>query len=126
MILHGLRHWYERRGTLYQGGQRISRHYYDAYRIARTETGDRALADRALGLDCVRHARLFFNRPDLDLASAKPGSFTLAPTPEMEEPLAADYRAMVGMVFGEVPAFRDVLDEIQNIEARLNEASEPE
>lgn len=122
VILHGLRRWYESRGTLYQGGQRISRHYYDACLIAATETGERAIADRALGADCVRHARLFFNRPDFDLGSAKPGSFALTPTTEMEAPLAADYRAMVTMVFGEVPDFRDVLDQIQGVEARLNEA----
>jgi hypothetical protein len=29
--------------------------------------------------DFVLHARMFFNRPDLDLASAVPGSFALTP-----------------------------------------------
>ena len=28
----------------------------------------------AMAEDCVRHARLFFNRPDLDLASATPAA----------------------------------------------------
>ena len=33
VILHGLRRWYDIRGELRGGGQRISRHYYDLYRL---------------------------------------------------------------------------------------------
>ncbi len=29
VILHGLRRWWDRRGELKGGGQRVSRHYYD-------------------------------------------------------------------------------------------------
>ncbi|HEU0135371.1 MAG TPA: nucleotidyl transferase AbiEii/AbiGii toxin family protein [Allosphingosinicella sp.] len=120
VILHGLRRWFENRGSLYQGGQRISRHYYDVHRILGTETGERAIADQALGADCVRHARLFFNRPSFDLASAVPGSFALAPSNDMLGRLAADYRAMATMVFGEVPSFEDVIASARSLEARLN------
>ena len=35
--------------------------------------------DLEMAQDCVRHARMFFNRPDFDLASAVPGSFALTP-----------------------------------------------
>lgn len=37
MILHGLRQWHERRGVLRHGGQRVSRHYYDIYRLAQVK-----------------------------------------------------------------------------------------
>ena len=72
VILHGLRQWFDARGALRGGGQRISRHYYDVYRLLESDIGRAASSDLALGVDCVRHARLFFNSPDLNLATARP------------------------------------------------------
>ncbi|MGY4334837.1 hypothetical protein ACVWWG_009305 [Bradyrhizobium sp. LB7.2] len=79
VILHGLRRWFDKRGELRGGGQRVSRHYYDLHKLLPTQAGASAIEDPELGADCVAHARMFFNRPDFDLASAAPGSFALAP-----------------------------------------------
>jgi hypothetical protein len=83
VIAHGLRAWFDRRGELRQEGQRVSRHYYDLHAILPTEVGTRAIADRALGRECIRHAAMFFGRPDFDLDSAALGHFALAPHAEM-------------------------------------------
>lgn len=120
VILHGLRRWYDIRGELRGGGQRISRHYYDLHRLMDSQVGQRALADPALGADCVAHARMFFDRPDYDLASATPPTFALAPHDGMEGALARDYVAMTGMVFGEAPPFEIVMASIATLEAKLN------
>lgn len=120
VILHGLRRWFDKRGELRGGGQRVSRHYYDLHRLAATPVGTAAIAEKALGADCVAHARMFFNRPDYDLASAAPGSFALRPHDAMIDQLRADYRAMQGMIFGDPPAFEAVLASIATLEARLN------
>lgn len=120
VILHGLRRWFDKRGELRGGGQRVSRHYYDLYRLAAAPTGAAAIAEPALGVDCVAHARMFFDRPDYDLASAAPGTFALAPHDEMIEQLRIDYRAMQGMIFGDPPEFKAVLDSINILEKRLN------
>jgi len=74
VILHGQRSWYERRSLLRGDGHRISRHYYDVYRLMRSDVGPRAVADRELGIDCAHHARMFFNGSDLDLAHAADGN----------------------------------------------------
>ncbi len=66
VILHGLRRWYERRGELRGGGQRVSRHYYDVHCLLASGVGVRAVNDTAMAADCVRHARIFFNRPDFE------------------------------------------------------------
>jgi hypothetical protein len=120
VIVHGLRRWFDKRGELRGGGQRVSRHYYDLHRLAATPVGAAALADAALGADCVAHARMFFNRPDFDLASAAPGSFALSPHGAMIEQLRVDYRAMQGMIFDTPPDFDAVLESIGALEARLN------
>ena len=120
VILHGLRRWWDRRGELKGGGQRVSRHYYDVYRLLASKIGQNATGDMAMAEDCVRHARMFFNRPDLDLASATPGSFALTPRDGMLADLRRDYEAMSGMVFGPIPTVDEVVAAIAGLEHRLN------
>jgi hypothetical protein len=121
LILHGNRRWFERRGEVRQGGQRVTRHYYDVHRLFRANGGDAIAANRPLAMECVRHARMFFNRPDFDLEHAAPGTFALAPLPEMLERLERDYESMSGMIFGPIPAFREVVQSVTELEIRLNE-----
>lgn len=120
VILHGLRRWFDIRGELKGGGQRVSRHYYDAYQLLGSELGERALADRVLGADCVTHARMFFNRPAFDLATAVAPTFSISPVGKMLDDLRRDYRAMSGMIFGKVPPFDAVIEQVADLEKKLN------
>src|SRR5580658_171273 len=122
VILHGLRRWWDRRGELRGGGQRVSRHYYDVHRLLASDAGDNFAQDSGMAADCVQHARMFFNRPDFDLATAAPGSYALVPHNEMLTNLEQDYNAMSGMIFGEVPAFGAIIDSIVHLEKRLNQS----
>ncbi len=123
VILHGLRRWFENRGELRQEGQRVTRHYYDIHCLLGAGIGRRAVADLGLAAECVRHARMFFGRPDFDLVHAAPGTFALAPTPAMLERLERDYQNMAGMIFGPIPGFGDVVASVVDLERRLNRAS---
>jgi hypothetical protein len=120
VILHGLRRWWDRRGELKGGGQRVSRHYYDVYRLLASEIGRQAMTDATMAEDCVRHARMFFNRPDFDLPSAIPGSFALTPHDGMLAELRLDYAAMSGMIFGRIPTVDQVVEAISELEHLLN------
>ncbi|RWB69726.1 nucleotidyl transferase AbiEii/AbiGii toxin family protein [Mesorhizobium sp.] len=121
VIAHGLRRWYERRGVLRQEGQRVSRHYYDLHCLLNSAVGQVALADREFGADCVRHARMFFDRPDYDLASAVPGTFAIEPIAGMVGALQGDYANTAPMIFGVAPRFADILASAAKIEQRLND-----
>jgi hypothetical protein len=120
VILHGLRQWFERNSALRGGGQRVSRHYYDLYRLLDSEPGRKAALDADLAVDCVRHARMFFNSAALNLVAAVPGSFTLLPNGDMAKALGRDYAAMSGMIFGKAPGFDDILKRIGDFESPLN------
>lgn len=122
VIAHGLRRWFERRGELRQAGQRVSRHFYDLHCLFASDIGRAALADAALGADCVRHALMFFNRTDYDLATAATGSFALVPTAAMIDALARDYANMTPMIFGEAPRFEEILASMEMIERAANGA----
>lgn len=120
VILHGQRRWFERRGELRRQGQRVSRHYYDIYRLLRSDVGQRAAHDLDLARGCARHARMFFNSSDLDLATAHPGTFALSPLPAMDAQLRRDYTAMAGMIFGEVPEWDTIVETIRQFEEQVN------
>lgn len=120
VILHGLRRWWEQRGELRGGGQRVSRHYYDVYSMLASPQGDGFAADRPMAADCVRHARLFFNRPDLDLATAAPGTLALLPHDDMLANVRTDYTAMTTMIFGDIPKFDEITESISTLENRIN------
>ena len=123
VILHGLRRWFDSRGELKGNGQRVSRHYYDTCQLLASDVGQRALKDRKLAADCVAHARMFFNRPAFDLATATPPTFSIRPEGKMLDDLRRDYRAMSGMIFGEAPAFDTIIEDISRLEALLNAGS---
>ena len=120
VIAHGLRRWHDRRGFLRQEGQRVSRHYYDLHCLLRADACESALADRYLGADCVHHARMFFDRPDYDLASAVPGSFAITPTGAMVRALENDYVNTTAMIFGAAPTFEEILASSERIERAVN------
>lgn len=65
-----------------------------------------------LAMDCVHHAKMFFNNPSLDLTSAYPGSYSLVLTEEMKKVLKRVYQAMRGMIFGEITDFDVIMDSI--------------
>jgi len=123
LILHGLRRWHDNRGVLGNQGHRVSRHYYDIYKLIHSPIGQEAITDHVLAHDCAHHAQVFFNSADLDLQYAIPGSLTVMPTLGMIEVLKRDYDAMAGMIFGEVPEFSDVLRAISNLEHKVNHES---
>lgn len=122
IIIHGQRRWFERRGEFQNQGQRVSRHYYDVYRLLQSDVGQRAMNDRDLARDCVRHARMFFGRPDYDLDSAVPGTLALTPAPQMMDVLRRDFVRMSGMIIGPAPSFEEVIAQLTEFEMLINGA----
>ena len=117
---YSVRRWYDNRGQLRHGGNRISRHYYDLYQLIQSPIGQQTKMDFTLARDCARHARMFFNSKDLDLLHANPGSFSILPTSQMLVELKRDYEAMTIMIFGEVPNFTDIMKAIHELEETIN------
>lgn len=120
ILLHGLRQWHDRRGELRQGGQRVSRHYYDVFCLLAADTDAVWRSNQVLAQDCAAHARLFFDMAGLGLDKARHGSYTLMPSGRMMDSVIRDYEAMAGMIFGRVPALEAVLAEVRQLQEQLN------
>jgi hypothetical protein len=72
---------------------RYSRHYYDVYRMAKSPVKDE---------------------------EALPGSFMLMPPTLHVRELEKDYQGMQSMLFGEKPAFNEIMDGIKILEKEVN------
>ena len=74
-----------------------------------------------MGYDCVRHARMFFDRPDFDLAAARPGTFAIKPNEGMLDLLRRDYANTAPMIFGTAPTFDEIMVSVSKIDAAVNQ-----
>lgn len=99
---------------------RLSRHYYDLYRLCGQEIGIKALERRDLLERVVQHKQLFFASAWANYQTAKPGSFHLIPAKERLTALQKDYAEMQSMIFGEAPKWDDIVQELTRLESRIN------
>ena len=99
---------------------RYSRHYYDVAMMAKGPIKAEALADLPLVAQVVKHKETFYpsawSRYDL----ARPGSFHLLPANERFEALQRDYKNMAAMIFGEPPAFDEIMGMLGVLEREIN------
>src|SRR5262249_39147470 len=99
---------------------RQSRHYYDVVRLYQHESGKAAIKDPELLRKVARHKEVFFPGAWARYADAKPGTLRLVP-PEARLPeLEQDYRKMREMIFGDPPAFEQMLEVLREIERLVN------
>ena len=122
LILHGVHCGYRDAGRLPTGKQRISRHYYDVAMITATGTGSSALSDINL-LDEVRaHNTLAFRQAWKKLEEAVPGSLRLLPQPEPRAVIERDYAEMKRMIFGNIPDFGWIMEQLECAETAINKS----
>ena len=88
--------------------------------ITAAEVGRSSLVDTDL-LDAVRrHNLVAFRQAWKRFEEAVPGLMRLVPQAEMREVIERDYRAMQGMILGDVPELGWVMDQLRHAEAVVN------
>ena len=99
----------------------LSRHFYDVHQLALHAVGEEALEDLGLLKRVVAHKRLFFSSAWAHYETAVPGDIRLVPTEERMDSLRADYGRMREMIFGDAPAWEQIVEGLQELEAQINE-----
>lgn len=99
---------------------RYSRHYYDLYCMSKSPVKDRAIVDTELLERVVAFKDKFYRCPWARYDLAKPGTMRLMPTEYSIPKLREDYEHMQNMIFGEKPEFDAILNEIANLEEKIN------
>jgi len=100
--------------------ERLSRHYYDLYRLARQPIAELALGQHALLERVIAHKSFFFAQSWAHYETARPGTLRLLPTAARMEALRRDYQDMESMIFGEAPDWDDIVRELERLETRIN------
>jgi hypothetical protein len=88
--------------------------------MATSPIKDAALADAGLLAEVVAFKQRFYPRAWARYELAVPGSLRLVPQGAVLATVAADYRAMAGMIFGAIPSFDEILARLQDLEKEIN------
>jgi predicted nucleotidyltransferase component of viral defense system len=112
-ILHALCHGARIR-------DRMSRHYYDTYRMDQKGVTAKALDDIDLLERVVRNKSLFFRDTKASYETAKIGSLRFIPDNEVLKALKKDYADMSEMLMGEYPTFDTIINGLAALETRIN------
>jgi hypothetical protein len=99
---------------------RISRHYYDLYRLGQTPILEQALGQLDLLSEVVNFKMKFYRCPWAKYEEAKPGTLRLLPPNDNLSALKRDYESMQEMLFGSVPSFDEIMEGLNTIEAEIN------
>jgi hypothetical protein len=99
---------------------RISRHYYDFFRLINSPIKEKALSDLSL-LDRVAiHKSIYFSSSWANYGTARKGTLKLTPPIRLLEELEKDYFLMKDMFFREIPEWRFILKTIEDFEIEFN------
>lgn len=99
---------------------RYLRHYADVAAMSQTKVVDDALADIELLKSVTNHKDLFYHSAWAKYEQARPGSFHLIPRDERLPVIGRDYREMTAMFFNEPPEFESILEQLSELEKRIN------
>ena len=101
---------------------RYSRHYYDVYCMFRSGIYNSALEKLDLLDDVVKFKMKFYPRGWARYDLAKPGTMKLMPPTHIIKTLKTDYGNMQEMIYGDYPAFEEIIMIIQKLENKINGA----
>lgn len=116
-ILHDQFH----RPENYKTVDRISRHYYDFFKLAESEFAQKALENLDLLKSVVENKKMFFYRAGANYDDALIGKLHLVPNENRLDSLKKDYEKMNQMFFTAPPKFEVVLQKLSNLEKEINE-----
>jgi hypothetical protein len=96
---------------------RLSRHYYDLFKLHRAGFGDKVMSDPELYPAIVAHRRTFYRYPSVDYDALLISGFSIVPKGDTRTEWEKDYTSMQRDMFhGEVPSFSDVLTTLHEFE----------
>lgn len=99
---------------------RLSRHWYDFFRLLTTNISAKALQQIELLERVANHKKVYFASGWANYDTARKGTLRLAPTDRINTELSRDYTLMEPMFFGQIPEWKIILKTIKDFEGRFN------
>lgn len=101
---------------------RLSRHWYDSYKMSDNLANLQSASAHDLLGDVVKHKKLFFHYGYANYDQCLSGGLRLVPDAELAKALDDDFKSMVqaGMFYSDPPAFAMILERLKEVERELN------
>jgi hypothetical protein len=99
---------------------RISRHFYDFFRLLNSSIKDKAITNLPLLERVAAHKSIYFASGWANLNTARKGTLVLTPPPRILEELEKDYVLMEPMFFRKIPTWHEILETISQFEQKFN------
>jgi len=100
---------------------RMSRHYYDLYKLSKQDYTKSTLKDDAFINDIIYHRKYYSRLRRFDYDTLKRGSLNIIPSSDILEALRLDYEIMrAEMIYGESPSFEEIIREVQYLQEEIN------
>ena len=101
---------------------RLSRHLYDVFHLAKTDFAITALKDKELYKTIVNHRHKFTRVGGVNYNGHQPQTINPIPIPEVIEAWRADYKIMLEQMIYEEnpPTFDDIIKELTNLKDKIN------
>lgn len=99
---------------------RISRHFYDFFRLLNSEVKEKALIEEVLLERVAIHKSIYFASKWANYETARKGTLKLFPPTRILKELERDYVLMEAMFFREIPDWDLILKTIENFEKEFN------
>jgi len=115
-ILHQYAHLPENKKLL----PRISRHFYDFFRLINSSIKKKALEEVALLERVANHKNIYFASSWASYGTARKKTLKLLPSVRISKELERDYTLMKAMFFREVPNWEFILNTIEQFENEFN------
>jgi len=106
--------------------ERQSRHWYDLAMLAENAIGEKALLNRDILIDVIKHKNIFFNSSHAHYEMCNTGKLKLVPTnPKTLKKLKSDLDNMVAsqMFYAEQPSFEKIINTLEILEQKINDDS---
>lgn len=110
------------RSEFRESAERLSRHWYDLFMLMQYEVGEKAIKNRVLLADVIKHKKVFYNASYANYDDCLTGKLRLVPDKAIISALLNDFDKMVrsGMFAKSPPSFDDILHKLQELETIMN------
>lgn len=102
--------------------KRYSRHYYDIYKMLKTDLRQKAVENLELLEEIIEHNNIFYPTTWAKNEEIMQSGIKLIPPQEAIDAFKEDYRITSGMIFGDIPPFEEILSTIAEFEVEINNA----
>lgn len=99
---------------------RISRHYYDFFRLLNSEIKEKAINEDTLLERVANHKSIYFASSWANYGTARKETLKLFPPARILKELEKDYALMKAMFFREIPDWELILKTIDTFEKEFN------